>query len=191
MIYFCKGLYKVYVSQNFLKGIKMSWKIIFLPLLVLALSGCISDTKELNVVKSYKSVKQYKTINIVRGSDYGFLNNDLLDGFEDILFHKLYTEKNAQNFIPGEQLSLKYEIVNIQKIKKNFTDWGTYFGKNCNNFEVLFTIYDKFGQEIGLYDVDIDVEFWLFSTNKMAINSAFDTAAYVIAQHLKQNYLSR
>jgi len=168
----------------------MGWKIVLLPLILLGLSGCVSDTKELNVVKSYKSVNEYSTITIEKANKYGFLNEELQNKFEDILFDNLYTQKNSKNFIPGEQLRLTYQVVNIQEMKKSFTDWGTYFGKDCTNFDILFTVYDKTGEEIGLYNIDIDVEFWLFSTDSMALNSAFDAAAYTVAQHLKSNYLN-
>ena len=167
----------------------MSWKILFLPLLLLGLTGCVSDIKELNTVKSYKSVNEYKTITIAKANKHSVLSEKLQNKFEDILFDELYTEKGSKNFIPGNELRLTYEIVNIQKMKKSFTDWGTYFGKDNSNFEVLFVVYDKYGEEIGLYNFDIDVEFWLFSTDSMALNNAFNTAAYAISQHLKANYL--
>ncbi|MEA2017987.1 MAG: hypothetical protein U9N59_06030 [Campylobacterota bacterium] len=167
----------------------MNWKFIFLPLLLLGLTGCVSDTKELNVVKSYKSVNNYKTITISKAENSNFLNQELQDKFEDILFEKLYTEKDSNNFVPGEELRLTYEVVNIQEMKKSFTDWGTYFGKDNSTFEILFTVYDANGVEVGLYHIDIDVEFWIYSTDSMALNNAFDTASYTVSQHLKANYL--
>ena len=167
----------------------MNWKILFLPLLLLGLTGCLSSTKELNVVKSYKSVNEYKTITIEKANKYSFLSEELQNKFEDILFDKLYTQKNSNNFIPGDQLRLTYEIVNILEMKKSFADWGTYFGKNNTNFEVLFTVYDKYGEEIGLYDIDIDVEYWLYSKDLVALNIAFDASAFAVSQHLKATYL--
>ena len=167
----------------------MNLKIIFLSLLVLVLSGCVSDTNELNIVKSYKSVNQYQTIAIVKDDQSLKFDSNVLEKFENKLFDALYADENSKNFIPGDQLSLKYKITNFQQMNKNFTDWGTYFGKDCQNFEVMFTIYDKYSEEIGQYNIDIKVEYWLFSTNERIINSAFNKAAQKIAQHLKSIYL--
>ena len=98
----------------------MNWKLLLLPLLLLGLSGCVSTTKELDVVKSYKSINKYKTITISKEKNCNFLTDELQNEFEDILFDKLYTDKDSKNFIPGEDLYLTYSVVNIANLKKNF-----------------------------------------------------------------------
>ena len=169
----------------------MKLKIILLSFAVLLFIGCGSTTRDVQVVKSYKTVNKYKTVNIVKGNHNRLLDEKIFDKFEDLLFDELYSKKGTRNFIPGDNLKLKYEILNVQQMKKHLIDWGTYFGKDNSQFEILFTIYDKYNIEIGLYHVNIDVEYWLFPSNDMIFNSAFDAAAYTISQHLKVNYLYR
>lgn len=167
----------------------MTWKVLLLPLLLVGLTGCVSSTKEVNSVKSYKSVNKYSTISIAKAENSDFLSQKLQDKFEDVLFEKLYTEKGVENFIPGDQLRLTYEVVNLNQLNKSLTDWGTYFGKENTNFEVLFTIYDKYNQEIGMYHLDIDVEYWLFPSDDKAVQNSFETASFAVAKYLKANYL--
>ena len=170
---------------------KLKLKVVLLSIALILFIGCASTTRDVQVVKSYKTVNNYKTVSIVRGSQNRLLDEKVLENFEDLLFDELYSKKGSRNFIPGDNLKLKYEILNIQYMKKHLTDWGTYFGKDNSQFDILFTIYDKYNKEIGLYHVSIDVEYWLFPTNAMMFSSAFDAAIYTISQHLKVNYLYR
>ncbi len=169
----------------------MNFKVLFLALSVLMLSGCVSGTQEIEVIKSYKTVNKYKTITISKANEHGLLSEKIMDEFENKLFDALYAEKNRNNFIPGDQLSLKYDILSITQMYKSFTDWGTYFGKESKTFDVLFTIYDKNDEEIGLVNIEIDVEFWIFPSDSLAISSAFNAATQKISNHLKSNYLAK
>ncbi|MEA1917559.1 MAG: hypothetical protein U9N42_08570 [Campylobacterota bacterium] len=168
----------------------MKLLVVFIPVLVLMFTGCAAKN-ELNVVKSYKTVNQYSSINITQGIPYGHMSTKLLDSFEDMLFDDLYAQKGAVNFVPGDQLNLKYEIVNIDQLEKSLTDWGTYFGKECSRFQILFTIYNKYGLEVGLYELDLDIEYWLFPSDEMVLHNAFEISALAISEHLKLNYLKR
>ncbi len=169
----------------------MNFKVLLLALSMLMLSGCVSGIQEIEVVKSYKTVNKYKTISISQAKEHGVLSEKIMEEFENKLFDSLYAQKNANNFIPGDQLSLKYDILSVTQMYKSFTDWGTYFGKESKTFEVLFTIYDKNDEEIGLVDVDIDVEFWIFPSDSLAISSAINAATHEISKHLKANYLAK
>ena len=166
----------------FLKGI-------FAVFIAVILSGCGTSVKEVKNVKSYKTLKKYSSLSLFAGNNSGDIDSKFLNSFEDILFKNLYDEKNKHNFVPGDQLTLKYEIKNVIKMKKHLADFGTYFGKDNSQFEVLFTILDKYGKEIGMYHIDIDVEYWLFPSDEFVINNAMNTASYVISKYLKANYL--
>lgn len=164
-------------------------KTIFAVIATVFLVGCGTNVQNIKKVESYKSVNQYNTLQLIQGKHNRSVSKQLLEKFEDSLFEKLYNEKNNANFIPGDQLKLKYEIVNIMQMQKNLADFGTLFGKDNSQFEVLFTILDANNREIGMYHVNIDVEYWLFPTDELITKSAFDTASYSVSQHLKVNYL--
>ncbi len=167
----------------------MRLKILLLPFMVLFFIGCAATVSDTAIVKSYKSVNNYKSVNMVRGNQNAFLGVDTFNKFDDMLFNRLYNSKNTNNFVPGDQLHLKYEVLNAIKMKQHMADFGTYFGKGNSQFEVLFTIYDKYHNEIGLYHVNIDVEYWLFPQDKLLMDSAFAAASDTISQHLRLNYL--